>query len=139
MRSAIISAGLWSSNTCSATPPTTCRGSPKGCGKRPLITRREFTVSLSLAAATRPAWAQAPAKRHLIVFVFGAGPAASWRENRFWKPFFSELRRLGYVEGNNLVVETLSSGGHFERFSDVAHQAVSRNPDVIVEIGRAHV
>ena len=39
---------------------------------------------------------------------------------------------MGYVEGNNLVVETLSSGGHFERFSDVAHQAVSRNPDVIV-------
>src|SRR5271169_6611101 len=30
MRSATISVALWSSSTCSATPPTTCRGSPTG-------------------------------------------------------------------------------------------------------------
>src|SRR5262249_12814437 len=99
---------------------------------RPLITRRDFTAGLLLADATRAAWAQLPAKQHLIVFVFGPGPTASWRENRFWQPFFSELRRLGYVEGNNLAVEAFSADGHFERYTDLAHQAVSRSPDVIV-------
>src|SRR5262249_39911342 len=34
----------------------------------------------------------------------------------------------GYVEGKNLVIETFSAGGHFERLSDVARQAVSGNP-----------
>jgi putative ABC transport system substrate-binding protein len=97
-----------------------------------LTTRRDFTAGLFLAAATRSAWAQAPAKQHRIVFVFGAGPTANWRENRFWQPFFFELRRLGYVEGNNLALETLTAEGHFERVSDVAHQAVSRNPAAIV-------
>jgi putative ABC transport system substrate-binding protein len=96
------------------------------------VRRRDFTAGLFIAASTRSVWAQMPAKQHLIVFVFGAGPAASWRENPFWQPFFSELRGLGYVEGNNLVVETLTAVGHFESYADVAQQAVSRNPDVIV-------
>ena len=95
--------------------------------------RRDFVASLLLAAATQSAWAQALVKQRLIVFVFGAGPAANWREFPFWQIFLTELRRSGYVEGNNLVVETLTADG-FERLSDVAHQAVSRNPDVIVAV-----
>src|SRR6516162_6047795 len=139
MRSATISAALWSSSTCSATPPTTSRGSPTGCSERPLITRRGFTAGLLLAAATRSARAQAPATQHRIVLVFAAGPRATRRENQIWQRFFSELRRSGYVEGNNLVVEVLSAGGHFERHADVARQAVSRSPDVIVAQGNSLV
>jgi len=71
--------------------------------------------------------------------VFAAGPRATRRENQIWQRFFSELRRSGYVEGNNLVVEVLSAGGHFERHADVARQAVSRSPDVIVAQGNSLV
>ena len=39
---------------------------------------------------------------------------------------------MGYVEGENLVIETFSAEGRFERYADVAHQAVSRNPDAII-------
>jgi putative ABC transport system substrate-binding protein len=39
---------------------------------------------------------------------------------------------LGYVESNNLVVERFSAEGRLERYAEVAHQAVSRDPDVIV-------
>src|SRR5215831_14388115 len=101
------------------------------------MNRRDFTAGLLLAAATRSASAQAPAKQHRIVLVLPVPQTAtsSWRASPFGRIFFSELRRLGYVEGNNLVVEEVSADGHPERYADVARQAVSRNPDVIVAAG----
>jgi len=61
--------------------------------------------------------------------------AASWRESRLGRIFFAELRRFGYVEGDNLVIEEFSAEGRPERYADVARQAASRNPDVIVAVG----
>src|SRR5262249_42601667 len=49
-----------------------------------------------------------------------------------WRAFFGELRRLGYVEGGNLIIERYSAEGHHERYADLARQIVARNPDVIV-------
>jgi hypothetical protein len=59
---------------------------------------------------------------------------ASYR-NRWgsaWRAFFGELRRLGYIEGENLIIERYSAEGHHERYADLARQIVTRNPDVIV-------
>jgi putative ABC transport system substrate-binding protein len=50
---------------------------------------------------------------------------------RVWAGFFGELRRLGYVEGKNLVVERYSGEGRVERFRDLAGRVVGRNPDLI--------
>ena len=47
---------------------------------------------------------------------------------RLWAAFFGELRRLGYVEGKNLVVERYSGEGRVERFRDLASNVVRRNP-----------
>src|SRR5580765_3500663 len=49
-----------------------------------------------------------------------------------WRAFFGELRRLGYVEGENLIVERYSAEGHHERYPDIAREIVARNPDLIV-------
>jgi hypothetical protein len=49
-----------------------------------------------------------------------------------WREFFSELPRLGYVEGDNLIVERYSAEWHHERCADFAREIVNRNPDVIV-------
>jgi putative ABC transport system substrate-binding protein len=49
-----------------------------------------------------------------------------------WRAFFGELRRLGYVEGENLIIERYSAEGHHERYADLAREIVTRNPDVIV-------
>jgi putative ABC transport system substrate-binding protein len=49
-----------------------------------------------------------------------------------WRAFFGQLRRLGYVEGENLIIERYSAEGHHERYSDLARQVVSSNPDLIV-------
>jgi putative tryptophan/tyrosine transport system substrate-binding protein len=47
---------------------------------------------------------------------------------RAWAAFFGELRRLGYVEGKNLVVEGYSGEGRVEGFRELASNVVRRNP-----------
>ena len=51
----------------------------------------------------------------------------------FWiRRFYEELRRLGYVEGRNLVVERHSAEGRSDRYAAVVAEVVSHKPDVIV-------
>jgi putative tryptophan/tyrosine transport system substrate-binding protein len=49
-----------------------------------------------------------------------------------WRAFFAELRRLGYVEGENLIIERYSAEGHHERYGGMAREIVARKPDLIV-------
>jgi putative ABC transport system substrate-binding protein len=49
-----------------------------------------------------------------------------------WRAFFLELRHLGYIEGQNLVIERYSAEGHHERYADLAREIVARQPDLIV-------
>ena len=39
---------------------------------------------------------------------------------------------MGYVEGENLIIERYSAEGHHERYADLAREIVTRNPDLIV-------
>jgi putative ABC transport system substrate-binding protein len=39
---------------------------------------------------------------------------------------------LGYIEGENLIIERYSAEGHHERYADLAREIVTRHPDVIV-------
>src|SRR5262249_3840555 len=48
--------------------------------------------------------------------------------------FFKELRHLGYVEGDNLVVERYSGEGRTERYADLARDVVLSHPDLIVTV-----
>jgi len=43
--------------------------------------------------------------------------------------FFEELSRLGYVEGENLMVERYSGEGRTERYADLARDVVSTHPN----------
>ena len=49
----------------------------------------------------------------------------------FLRDLFPELRRLGYTEGQNLVVERWSAAGRRESYPDVARQVVRSKPHVI--------
>src|SRR5262245_29806668 len=51
--------------------------------------------------------------------------------NPYQRAFLEELRRLGYVEGGNLVVDRHSAEGVLERNAEVARDAVARAPDLI--------
>src|SRR5207245_11027924 len=96
--------------------------------------RREFTAGLLLAAATLPARAQQRAIPRIAMF-HPAIPTTLLTETgggSAWRAFFAELRRLGYVEGQNLVIERYSAEGHHERYAGLTREIVARNPDVIV-------
>src|SRR5262245_4475232 len=49
-----------------------------------------------------------------------------------WRALVQGLRALGYVEGQNLILERRSAEGRYERFSDVVAELVRLNADVIV-------
>jgi putative tryptophan/tyrosine transport system substrate-binding protein len=99
--------------------------------------RRDFIIVLGGTAATWPfgARAQRPATQNRIAIFHPAIPPALLTETgggSAWRAFFAELRRLGYVEGENLIIERYSAEGHHERYADLAREIVTRNPDLIV-------
>ena len=64
-------------------------------------------------------------------------PVSELTENshfKYWREFFHELRQLGYIEGNNLVIERFSGEGQSDRYPELAREAVARNPNVILTI-----
>jgi putative ABC transport system substrate-binding protein len=53
---------------------------------------------------------------------------------RYYWAFFEELRRLGYIEGQNLVVERFTAEGRTEHYPELVRNVVRTNPDVIFAI-----
>jgi putative ABC transport system substrate-binding protein len=98
--------------------------------------RREFITLLSGAAVwPLAARAQQPKTQRRIAIFHPAIPVALLTETgggSAWRAFFSELRRLGYIEGENLIIERYSAEGHHERYADIARDIASRKPDLIV-------
>jgi putative tryptophan/tyrosine transport system substrate-binding protein len=99
--------------------------------------RRNF---LALAGGAAAGWplgvrAQQAAKTRRMALVHSGLPANTLTEaaGPFWiRRLFEELRRLGYVEGRNLVVERFSAEGSGARFPALAAEVASAKPDVIV-------
>jgi len=103
------------------------------------VRRRDFAIGIVLASAVRRVQAQERAKHHRIAIVIAGGTIDRISETssdpvarRFYQAFFAELRRLGDVEGQNLVIERYVGGGRPEGYTDLAREVVSRNPEVIV-------
>src|SRR4030081_1005264 len=97
--------------------------------------RREFTAGVLLAAVPWSARAQQRAMQHRIAIFHPAIPTSLLTETgggSAWRAFFSELRRLGYVESENLIIERYSADGHHERYADLAREIVASGPDLIV-------
>src|SRR3984893_877506 len=98
--------------------------------------RRKFiTLVGGVAVWPLAARAQQRATQPRIAVFHPAIPAALLTETgggSAWRAFFAELRRLGYVEGQNLIIERYSAEGHHERYAGLAREIVARNPDVIV-------
>jgi putative ABC transport system substrate-binding protein len=61
-----------------------------------------------------------------------SGPVSEINEtDAQYGPFMGELRRLGYIEGQNLVVERVSAEGRFEHYREVVSAVVRSNPDAV--------
>jgi putative ABC transport system substrate-binding protein len=94
------------------------------------VDRRGFlgVAPLSLLAALRVAEAQAPVKVPRIGVLGGTSPEVS----PVLREFFKRLRELGYVEGQNIVIEGRYYGDQIERLPVLAAELVRLPVDVIV-------
>src|SRR5262245_60638227 len=108
--------------------------------------RREFISVLGGVAASWPlaARAQRPVgiRKRLALFS-PPEPNALMNEhgpNRYWRALFGHLRQLGYVEGQNLVIErygkeqqdlAIERGGREQSIAALVADVVRSNPDVV--------
>ena len=53
----------------------------------------------------------------------------------FWEPFRQGLRDLGYIEGQNIILESRPTEGRYDRLADLATELVRLKVDVIVAYG----
>jgi putative tryptophan/tyrosine transport system substrate-binding protein len=96
------------------------------------VKRREFLGALVGGASAWPlaARAQQPSKIARIGFLRYASP----HEKQF-DAFRDGLRALGYIEGQNIVIEQRYADGAFDRLDQLAAELVRLNLDVIVVDG----
>jgi putative tryptophan/tyrosine transport system substrate-binding protein len=87
--------------------------------------RREFITLLS-GAASWPiaASAQQAAKAPTIGFL-GASTSSAW--NRWAAAFVRRLGELGWIEGQNIIIEYRWAEGRSERFAEIAAEFVRLN------------
>ena len=100
--------------------------------------RREF-ITLVGGAVASPlvARAQQPAKVYRLAMLHPSHPVSDLTENgrlKYYREFNHELRRLGYIEGKNLVVERFSGEGRVDHYPELAREVAARNPDVIFAV-----
>ena len=87
-------------------------------------------VAFAVGLLSTPAGAQPPAKVARVGYLSVSPPATP-----FWETFAQGLRELGYVEGQNLVIERRHAGGNSELFPELAAKLVRLGVDVIVAVG----
>jgi putative ABC transport system substrate-binding protein len=99
--------------------------------------RRTFIKGLLVTAAAGRARAQQPGKVYRIAIAFSI-PVVEQRKGAaspLGQMFWGELRRMGFVEGRNLVIERYSPEGRTEDFAELARDVVRSNPDIIYTDG----
>jgi len=98
--------------------------------------RRQFIGLVGGAAAA--AWplmarAQKPGKVYRIAIASASSSVSDMSDTHpVWGNLFKELRRLGYVDGKNLVVLRFSAEADTARFDLMIREVVSASPDVII-------
>jgi putative tryptophan/tyrosine transport system substrate-binding protein len=100
--------------------------------------RRDFLLAAAiLLPVMRHARAQNPAPTKRLAWAHPSFKLADMRIGGDPNSgvFLEELKRLGYSEGENLIVDRYSAEGRRDRYGDVAREAVGTHPDVIVSIG----
>ena len=94
--------------------------------------RRQLLAALAGATTFRAIRADAAERVYRLAFVSPSLPTTAMTETGYLQSFFKELRKLGYIEGQNLVISRFSAGGDAGRYDSVINQAINANPDVVV-------
>jgi len=99
--------------------------------------RREFITLLAGTAAAWPlaARAQQSAKTKRLALVNPSTKVANMGTDPTNLIFFEELKRLGYANGTNLIIDLFSGEGRTDHYDDLVSEVVSTQPDLIVTSG----
>jgi putative ABC transport system substrate-binding protein len=84
---------------------------------------------LTLLLSPPPAAAQPATKVYRVGFLANALETS---DGPLFAVFVDELRKLGYVEGQNLIIDWRSSEGDFARLPELAQDLIKQKVDVIV-------
>jgi putative tryptophan/tyrosine transport system substrate-binding protein len=87
-------------------------------------------VALGLFAALLAGEAQQPTRVHRIGYLLGT----TREQEPFLETFLEAMRALGYVEGQNLVMEYRAAKGQYERFPAFAAELVRLKVDVLLVV-----
>ena len=102
--------------------------------------RRKFVaLTASLAVWPLPGRSQQTAKVSGVALISQAVPiskmAGSNPTAATARAFVHALRQLGYIEGQNLILERRSAEGRYDRFGEIAADLIRQGIDVIVTSG----
>lgn len=95
-----------------------------------MFTRALTVVMLTLAFSVSPSEAQQAGKIPRVGFVAPQG-----RSLPLFDAFRQGLADLGYVDGQNIVIEPRFAEGHYERFPDLFAELIRLKVDVLVVTG----
>jgi putative ABC transport system substrate-binding protein len=95
------------------------------CSRRKFLraAASSFIITLPLAVGAEPA-----------VRVARIGFLGSGSDNPISEPFRQGLRELGWVQGQNVLIDYRFAEGSIERLPDLAAELIQRNVDVIVAV-----
>ena len=98
--------------------------------RRPfLVARTAAGVVLTVALLTMPVASLSQLSPKIGLLSIGTDPD---RPNPVWVQFLRQLGELGYVEGQNIVLERRFAGGRQERLAEFVADLAERRVDVVV-------
>ena len=97
------------------------------------IRRREFIVGLGGAAAAWPFGVRAQQPTIPVVGILSSSSLSAFTD--LLGAFRQGLKDTGYIEGQNVTIESSWAEGHFERLPQLAAELVQRHAAVIVTTG----
>ena len=103
--------------------------------KRRSVLAAAFAITAFASAVIWPdvVCAADPAQR--VVRMGFVGPLSAAAISSYNGPFWKRLPELGWVEGQNLVIEGRSADGHLERLPALIAEVIDRKVDVLVTYG----
>jgi putative ABC transport system substrate-binding protein len=97
--------------------------------------RRHFIAALAMVVTAPPA-ASREGRVYRVGYLGSGSPALS---SRFLMAFRDGLRKLGYVDGENIAIDYQWAEGRLERLPGLAEIIISHKPEVIVGFGGPQV
>jgi len=98
--------------------------------------RRDFLLAAAMiSAGMSHATAQQAITKKRIAIALASQKVEDISRAPNFKVFFEELKRVGFVEGENLLVDRYSAEGRADRYESLAREVVATNPDLIYTNG----